>query len=65
MTPERPRRAGATDTQVETPVAVSRVDDPSALQDLGSEPLYAALDLGTPINQLEKEELTVHICFLR
>jgi len=47
MTPERPRRADATDTQVETPVAVSRVDDPSALQDLGSEPLYAAMDLGT------------------
>ncbi len=51
MTPERPRRADATDAQVETPqdakVAVSRVDEPSALPTTGSAPLYAALDLGT------------------
>ena len=47
MTPERPRRADATDAQVETPQAVSRVDDPSALPEPGSAPLYAALDLGT------------------
>jgi exopolyphosphatase / guanosine-5'-triphosphate,3'-diphosphate pyrophosphatase len=47
MTPERPRRADATDAPVETPLAVSRADDPSALSDPGSVPLYAALDLGT------------------
>ena len=48
MTPERPRRADATDAQVETPhMAVSRADAPSALSDPGSVPLYAALDLGT------------------
>ena len=47
MTPERPRRADATDAQVETPAGVSRADEPSALNDPGSAPLYAALDLGT------------------
>ncbi|HMS95725.1 MAG TPA: Ppx/GppA phosphatase family protein [Tabrizicola sp.] len=47
MTPERPRRADATDVQVEAPVGVSRADEPSALFDPGSVPLYAALDLGT------------------
>ena len=47
MTPERPRRADATDAPVETPKAVSRADGPSALQDSGPAPLYAALDLGT------------------
>ncbi|MFN6924256.1 MAG: Ppx/GppA phosphatase family protein [Tabrizicola sp.] len=48
MTPERPRRADATDAPVETPAgAVSRADEPSALVDPGSAPLYAALDLGT------------------
>lgn len=47
MTPERPRRADATDAQVETPNGVSRADEPSALHDPGSGPLYAALDLGT------------------
>ncbi|MDZ4089259.1 MAG: Ppx/GppA phosphatase family protein [Tabrizicola sp.] len=47
MTPERPRRADATDAQVETPMAVSLADEPSALHDLGPAPLYAALDLGT------------------
>ncbi|MFO1203972.1 MAG: Ppx/GppA phosphatase family protein [Tabrizicola sp.] len=47
MTPERPRRADATDAQVETPVAVSRATEPSALSSPGSAPLYAALDLGT------------------
>ena len=51
MTPERPRRADATDAPVETPQAVSRADTPSALPDpgpdLGAAPLYAALDLGT------------------
>lgn len=47
MTPVRPRRADATDAQVETPSGVSRVDDPSALQGPGPVPLYAALDLGT------------------
>jgi exopolyphosphatase/guanosine-5'-triphosphate,3'-diphosphate pyrophosphatase len=51
MTPERPRRADATDATVETPKAVSRADTPSALSypgpDLGAAPLYAALDLGT------------------
>jgi exopolyphosphatase/guanosine-5'-triphosphate,3'-diphosphate pyrophosphatase len=47
MTPERPRRADATDALVETPTQVSRADTPSALSDPGSAPLYAALDLGT------------------
>ena len=47
MTPVRPRRADATDAQVETPSGVSRVDEPSALQGSGPVPLYAALDLGT------------------
>ena len=48
MTPVRPRRADATDAPVETPAgAVSRADEPSALVDPGSAPLYAALDLGT------------------
>lgn len=47
MTPERPRRADATDATVETPQAVFRADEPSALHDPGSSPLYAALDLGT------------------
>ena len=47
MTPERPRRADATDAPVEIVKAVSRVDTPSALSDPGSVPLYAALDLGT------------------
>jgi exopolyphosphatase / guanosine-5'-triphosphate,3'-diphosphate pyrophosphatase len=47
MTPVRPRRADATDAQVETPVGVSRADEPSALPGPGSAPLYAALDLGT------------------
>ena len=47
MTPVRPRRADATDAQVETPSGVSRVDDPSALQGPETAPLYAALDLGT------------------
>jgi exopolyphosphatase / guanosine-5'-triphosphate,3'-diphosphate pyrophosphatase len=47
MTPERPRRADATATPVETPEGASRVDEPSALADTGSAPLYAALDLGT------------------
>jgi exopolyphosphatase/guanosine-5'-triphosphate,3'-diphosphate pyrophosphatase len=47
MTPERPRRADATDAQVETPTAVSRAEGPSALPEAGSAPLYAALDLGT------------------
>ena len=47
MAPERPRRADATDTQVETALTVSRVDEPSALPEPGSAPLYAALDLGT------------------
>jgi exopolyphosphatase/guanosine-5'-triphosphate,3'-diphosphate pyrophosphatase len=47
MTPERPRRADATDALVETPTEVSRADTPSALSDPGSAPLYAALDLGT------------------
>ena len=46
MTPERPRRADATDAQVEAPVA-SRADEPSALHAPGTAPLYAALDLGT------------------
>ena len=52
MTPERPRRADATDAPVETPTdasrAVSRAEEPSALVvDPRSAPLYAALDLGT------------------
>jgi exopolyphosphatase/guanosine-5'-triphosphate,3'-diphosphate pyrophosphatase len=47
MTPERPRRADATDAQVETPMAVSRANEPSALPGPVSAPLYAALDLGT------------------
>lgn len=51
MTPERPRRADASQVQVETPQApssaVSRTEEPSALSDPGSAPLYAALDLGT------------------
>ncbi|HEY6919163.1 MAG TPA: Ppx/GppA phosphatase family protein [Tabrizicola sp.] len=47
MTPERPRRADATDAQVETPQAVSRAAEPSALADPGQAPFYAALDLGT------------------
>jgi exopolyphosphatase / guanosine-5'-triphosphate,3'-diphosphate pyrophosphatase len=51
MTPERPHRADATDATVETPMEVSRADKPSALSDpgpdLGTAPLYAALDLGT------------------
>ena len=47
MTPERPRRADATDALVEAPSGVSRADDPSALPDSRSAPLYAALDLGT------------------
>jgi exopolyphosphatase / guanosine-5'-triphosphate,3'-diphosphate pyrophosphatase len=47
MTPVRPRRADATDAQVETPIGVSRADEPSALPGPGSAPLYAALDLGT------------------
>ncbi len=47
MTPERPRRADATDAPVETPKAVSRANEPSALSGPGSAPLYAALDLGT------------------
>ncbi|MCU0827892.1 MAG: Ppx/GppA family phosphatase [Tabrizicola sp.] len=48
MTPERPRRADATDAEVETAKgAVSRAEEPSALADPGSAPLYAALDLGT------------------
>ncbi|WP_128516878.1 Ppx/GppA phosphatase family protein [Tabrizicola thermarum] len=51
MTPERPRRADATDAPVETPETrmgpVSRAEEPSALSDPGSAPLYAALDLGT------------------
>jgi exopolyphosphatase / guanosine-5'-triphosphate,3'-diphosphate pyrophosphatase len=50
MTPERPRRADATAAPVET-TPVSRAATPSALSDpgpdLGSAPLYAALDLGT------------------
>jgi exopolyphosphatase/guanosine-5'-triphosphate,3'-diphosphate pyrophosphatase len=50
MTPERPRRADATAAPVET-TPVSRAVTPSALSDpgpdLGSSPLYAALDLGT------------------
>ena len=45
MTPERPRRADATGAQVETPKAVSRAAEPSALAEPGSAPLYAALDL--------------------
>lgn len=47
MTPERPRRADATDAPVETPKAVSRANEPSALPGPASAPLYAALDLGT------------------
>jgi exopolyphosphatase / guanosine-5'-triphosphate,3'-diphosphate pyrophosphatase len=48
MTPERPRRADATDAPVETPLPeVSRADKPSALSDPRSAVLYAALDLGT------------------
>ena len=47
MTPLRPRRADATDAQVETPQGVSRVDEPSALSGPETAPLYAALDLGT------------------
>jgi len=51
MTPERLRRADATDAPVETPETglgpVSRADVSSALSDPGSAPLYAALDLGT------------------
>jgi exopolyphosphatase/guanosine-5'-triphosphate,3'-diphosphate pyrophosphatase len=51
MTPERPRRADASQAQVETPKGVSRAEEPSALPDpgadLGPDPLYAALDLGT------------------
>lgn len=48
MTPERPRRADATDAPVEAPEgAVSRAEELSALADPGSGPLYAALDLGT------------------
>ena len=47
MTPERPRRADAPGAQVETPKAVSRAAEPSALAEPGSAPLYAALDLGT------------------
>jgi exopolyphosphatase / guanosine-5'-triphosphate,3'-diphosphate pyrophosphatase len=47
MTPERPRRADATDAQVETDQPVSRADEPSALPEPGASPLYAALDLGT------------------
>ena len=51
MAPERPRRADATDVQVEAALvdmgADSRADEPSALTDPGSAPLYAALDLGT------------------
>ena len=47
MTPERPRRADATDALVETPLGVSRGPEPSALPGPGPAPLYAALDLGT------------------
>ena len=51
MAPERPRRADATDAQVEAAQVdmglASRADEPSALTDPGSAPLYAALDLGT------------------
>lgn len=47
MTPERPPRADATDAAVEAVSAVSPADEPSALTDPGSAPLYAALDLGT------------------
>jgi exopolyphosphatase/guanosine-5'-triphosphate,3'-diphosphate pyrophosphatase len=46
MTPERPPRADATAAMVETP-EVSRADTPSALAELKTAPLYAALDLGT------------------
>ena len=49
MTPERPRRADATDARSRRPIGpVSRADEPSAPdQPTGSAPLYAALDLGT------------------
>ena len=47
MTPERPLRADATDAQVESPKGDFRAEEPSALADPGSGPLYAALDLGT------------------
>ncbi len=47
MTPERPRRADATDAPVETALPVSRAEGPSALPEPGPTPLYAALDLGT------------------
>ena len=47
MTPERPRRADATDATVETPQAVFRADEPSALHDPGSSPRDAAQGQGT------------------
>ena len=47
MTPERPRRADATDALVETPSGVFRGPESSALSGPGPVPLYAALDLGT------------------
>ncbi|OYX24648.1 MAG: exopolyphosphatase, partial [Rhodobacterales bacterium 32-66-7] len=51
MTPERPRRADASSAPVEAsfdiPRTVPDADEPSALADPGSPPLYAALDLGT------------------
>ncbi len=47
MTPERPLGADATDAQVELPEGDFRAEEPSALPDPGSAPLYAALDLGT------------------
>ena len=47
MTPERPLRADVTDALVELPVGDFRAEEPSALADPGSAPLYAALDLGT------------------
>jgi exopolyphosphatase / guanosine-5'-triphosphate,3'-diphosphate pyrophosphatase len=47
MTPERPQGADATDAQVELPEGDFRAEEPSALVDPGSAPLYAALDLGT------------------
>jgi exopolyphosphatase / guanosine-5'-triphosphate,3'-diphosphate pyrophosphatase len=47
MTPERPQRADATDAKVEVPEGISQAEEPSALAEIGSSPLYAALDLGT------------------
>ncbi len=47
MTPLRPLRADATDAMEGLPEGGPLVEEPSALAEPGSAPLYAALDLGT------------------